>query len=91
MVAQSQTSQSSFLEVSSIPADMPLIELTENARQVLLKRYVRHGADGQPVETVEEMFWRVATNIAKAEEERGTDVDDLSRKYYKLLLSLIHI
>jgi ribonucleoside-diphosphate reductase alpha chain len=87
MGTQSQTSQSSFLEVSSIPADVPLIELTENARQVLLKRYVRHGADGQPVETVEEMFWRVATNIALAEVDRGTDVDDLSRKYYKLLTS----
>ena len=87
MVAQSHTSQSSLLEFTGLPSDLPLIELTENARQVLLKRYVRHGADGQPVETVEEMFWRVATHIAKVEAERGTDVDDLSRKYYTLLTS----
>jgi ribonucleoside-diphosphate reductase alpha chain len=67
--------------------NLPLIELTDNARQVLIKRYVRRGVDGQPAETVEEMFWRVASNIARVELERGADVDDLSRKYYTLLTS----
>ena len=50
------------------PVDLPGVELTENARQVLVRRYVRRGDDGNPVETVEEMFWRVAYHIAKAEE-----------------------
>ena len=91
MVAQIHSTQSSFLDASPLPEGMPmnlpLIELTDNARQVLIKRYVRRGPDGQPAETVEEMFWRVAANIAKVELERGADVDDLSRKYYTLLTS----
>ncbi len=91
MVAQIHSTQSSFLDASPLPEGMPmnlpLIELTDNARQVLIKRYVRRGPDGQPAETVEEMFWRVAVNIAKVELERGADVDDLSRKYYTLLTS----
>jgi ribonucleoside-diphosphate reductase alpha chain len=91
MVAQSNSTQSSFLDANPVPEGSPLnlptIDLTENARQVLLKRYVRRGADGQPVETVEEMFWRVASHIAAAETERGTDVDDLTHRYYKLLTS----
>ena len=89
MVAQTHSTQSSFLDASPLsegmPMNLPLIELTENARQVLIKRYVRRGVDGQPAETVEEMFWRVASHIAKVEFERGTDVDDLARKYYTLL------
>jgi ribonucleoside-diphosphate reductase alpha chain len=85
MVAQSHSTQSSLLDASLIPGNLPIVDLTENARQVLLKRYVRHGADGQPVETVEEMFWRVASHIAKSETDRGTDVDELTRRYYTLL------
>ncbi len=87
MVAQS--TQPSFLDESPLTEspimNLPKIDLTENARQVLLKRYVRHGVDGQPVESVEEMFWRVASHIAAVEADRGTDVDDLTRKYYTLL------
>ena len=36
------------------------IDLNENARTVLAKRYLRRGDDGQPVESIHEMFWRVA-------------------------------
>ena len=87
MVAQTHISQSSLLDATGIPADLPLIDLTENARQVLLKRYVRRGANGKPAETVEEMFWRVASTIARVESDRGTDVESLSREYYHLLTS----
>jgi ribonucleoside-diphosphate reductase alpha chain len=65
--------QTSFLEAAKngllptppLPEDVPATKLTENARQVLVRRYVRRGADGQPVESVEEMFWRVAYHVAK--------------------------
>jgi ribonucleoside-diphosphate reductase alpha chain len=87
MAAQSHSTQSSLLDVSLIPSNLPKVDLTENARQVLLKRYVRHGADGQPVETVEEMFWRVASTVAREEASRGTNVDVLSQQYYTLLTS----
>jgi ribonucleoside-diphosphate reductase alpha chain len=64
---------------------MPPVQLTENARQVLIRRYVRRGEDGQPVETVEEMFWRVAYHVAKVEENYGQDVLERARSYYDLL------
>ena len=34
------------------------VSLTDNARVVLMKRYVRRGPDGQPAETPEGMFKR---------------------------------
>jgi ribonucleoside-diphosphate reductase alpha chain len=43
------------------------IALSENARLVLARRYLAKDAGGQPVETPEEMFRRVANNIAQAE------------------------
>lgn len=81
------TSQQSLLDLASMPKDLPKIDLTDNARQVLIKRYVRRGNDGQPAESVEEMFWRVAYHIAKVEEKWSTDVAALARKYYTLLTS----
>lgn len=87
MEPSTHTTQQSLLEISSIPADLPRIELTENSRQVLLKRYVRHNADGSPAETIDEMFWRVAFHIAKIETMWGTDIEALARRYYTLLTS----
>ncbi|MFL7869305.1 MAG: ribonucleotide reductase N-terminal alpha domain-containing protein, partial [Anaerolineales bacterium] len=77
----------SLLPTPPLPKKLPKIELTENARQVLMRRYVRRGADGQPVETVEEMFWRVAYHIAKVEETWGGDVMDRAVEFYHLLTS----
>ncbi len=68
------------------------IGLTENARTVLKKRYLRRGPDGKPVETVEEMFWRVAYNVALAEKTLGGDeaqVEQWARKFYDLLTGLL--
>ncbi len=70
-----------------IPGDLPGIELTENARQVLIRRYVRRGDDGKPAETVDEMFWRVAYHIAVVEETWGGDVIARARDFYSLLTS----
>jgi ribonucleoside-diphosphate reductase alpha chain len=70
-----------------MPEDLPGAELTENAHQVLGRRYVRHGDDGQPVETVEEMFWRVAYHVAKAEEAYDGGVIARAREFYLLLTS----
>jgi ribonucleoside-diphosphate reductase alpha chain len=70
-----------------MPADLPAVELTENAQQVLVRRYVRRGDDGQPAESVEEMFWRVAYHIAKAEETYNGDGIARAREFYILLTS----
>lgn len=85
--AQHLRGKHGLLPTPPIPEDLPGIELTENARQVLVRRYVRRGDDGEPVETPEEMFWRVAYHIAKAEEAWGGDVMTQAREFYLLLTS----
>jgi ribonucleoside-diphosphate reductase alpha chain len=88
MVAKDlDTQKYGLLPTPPIPADLPPIELTDNARQVLVRRYVRRGDDGKPVESVEEMFWRVAYHVAKVEEAWGGDVLERAHHFYTLLTS----
>ena len=47
--------------------------LSENARTVLERRYLRKDLSGKIIETPEEMFRRVARHIAKAEKAYGDD------------------
>jgi ribonucleoside-diphosphate reductase alpha chain len=68
-----------------LPGDVGKVELTDNARQVLIRRYVRRGPNGEPVESVEEMFWRVAYHIAVVETRWGEDPLPWARRYYDLL------
>ena len=63
------------------------IDLSENARTVLEKRYLRKGPDGKPVETIEEMFWRVAWHVAEPEEAHGQDRQAVAEQFYDLLTS----
>jgi ribonucleoside-diphosphate reductase alpha chain len=62
--------------------------LSPNARVVLEKRYLRRGPDGKPMETVEEMFWRVADHVAQSEADYGGDVDSSGKAFYELLAGL---
>lgn len=87
MVIKAASGQEGQFSTPLLPDDLPPVELTENARQVLIKRYVRRGEKGEPVETPEEMFWRVAYHIAKVEEKDGKDVLTLAKKFYVLLSS----
>ncbi len=64
------------------------IPLTENARTVLEKRYLRRGEDGKPIETIAEMFWRVASHVAAPDAEHGQDAYATSEAFYELLTSL---
>jgi ribonucleoside-diphosphate reductase alpha chain len=75
-----------LLPTPPLPDDIPPSQLTENARQVLVRRYVRRGQDGQPAESVEEMFWRIAYHVAKVEEAWGGDVIERARQYFSLLI-----
>lgn len=79
--------QNGLLPTPPIPDDILPVELTNNARQVLVRRYVRRDHDGKPAETVEEMFWRVAYHIASVESRWGEDVIPLAKEYYDLLTS----
>ena len=48
-----------------LPEDIPATNLSENARIVLAKRYLKKDAEGTPIEEPEAMFWRVAKVIAQ--------------------------
>ena len=82
-----QELKNGLLPTPPLPDDLPGVDLTENARKVLVRRYVRRGRDGNPVESVEEMFWRVAYHVAKVEEAWGEDALSRAREYYQLLTS----
>jgi len=70
------------------PADLPDPELTDNARTVLAKRYLKKNATGEPVEEPRDLFWRVASVIA-AQDARygatGDEVDGTARRFYRLM------
>ncbi len=68
-----------------LPKGARKVELSQNSRTVLAKRYLRRGPDGEPVETVEEMFWRVAYYVALAERAWGGDVLAVAQQFYDLL------
>ena len=87
MTDTAPTRAADWTTTPTMPEDLSPVNLTENARQVLVRRYVRRGSNGEPAETVEEMFWRVAYNIAIVEKAWGTDVMALAREYYELLTS----
>ncbi|MBT3338001.1 MAG: adenosylcobalamin-dependent ribonucleoside-diphosphate reductase [Anaerolineae bacterium] len=76
-----------LLPTPPLPKGLPSIELTDNSRQVLERRYLRRGEDGTPIETVSEMFWRVAYHVAKAEEKWEGDVIERAKEFYHLLVS----
>ncbi|NTW12926.1 MAG: ribonucleoside-diphosphate reductase, adenosylcobalamin-dependent, partial [Anaerolineales bacterium] len=86
-VTQNEQVKNGLLPTPPMPEGLPKAQLTDNARQVLMKRYVRRGDDGKPAENVEEMFWRVAYHVAKVEEQWGADVMKRTVEYYHLLSS----
>ena len=73
-----------------LPDDLPAAELTENARIVLTRRYLKKDAAGDPEEEAEVMFWRVARTIADVDADYGASeagVDEVARQFYNLISS----
>jgi len=74
------------------PKEQPAtgITLTENARHVLKKRYLKKDKEGNVIETPEEMFHRVAQAIAAAEltYDPKTDVKATEDEFYQLMADL---
>ena len=72
------------------PESWPKAELLPNARVVLERRYLKQ-TNGQPSETPEDMFYRVATVIAKVEEKYGKkkkEIEALTREFYDMMVNL---
>jgi ribonucleoside-diphosphate reductase alpha chain len=75
---------------ATVPADLPVPQLNQNARLVLAKRYLRKGPEGDPVENEQALFWRVAQAIAKEEakyKKSTWKAKELARAFYDLMIS----
>lgn len=69
---------------------MAIEEIGKNARMVLEKRYLAKDEDGNVVESVEEMFRRVADTVAAVDLDYDgrADVKAVSDEFYKLMTDL---
>ncbi len=66
-----------------------MTELSDNAITVLRRRYLKKDEDGSAIETPEEMFKRVASNIASADElYDGKDVKKTEEDFYRIMTNL---
>lgn len=66
-----------------MPEGLMKADLSDNARIVLAKRYLKKDKDGNPSETPEQMFWRVARFVADA----GDAPDREAREFYRMMAS----
>jgi len=74
------------IQMPPLPEGARQVELTENAFQVFRRRYMRRDNDGNPIETPEGTFWRVAYHVAAVEEEWGENTSQVARQFYDLLV-----
>ena len=68
----------------------PPLMLGENALVVLAKRYLKKNERSEPIETPEDLFWRVAYAIAQGDAGyEGVDrVEETAYRFYRLMGSL---
>ena len=69
-------------------------ELTDNARAVLKRRYQAKDRDGNVVEAPEEMFRRVAHNLAQADRDYGASVEEVQAtedQFYEIMSRLDYL
>ena len=82
-----------FTKLSPIRLDQSIfvknrVNLSDNARRVLRRRYLRKDGHGKITETPEQMFRRVARHIAKAEKKFGGDekrTKEIQEIFYKIM------
>src|SRR5919108_2077226 len=77
---------------SSTPRDA--VHLSPNAITVLKKRYLTKDETGNPVETPEDLFWRVARTIAEADRRYGASVgaaEEVAHAFYGLMAERLFV
>ncbi|MFO8037387.1 MAG: adenosylcobalamin-dependent ribonucleoside-diphosphate reductase [Anaerolineales bacterium] len=82
-----QSKQVGLKPTPPLPDKACEVDLSDNAFEVFKRRYLRKGASGQPIETVEETFWRVAYHVAKVEGGDREDVLHVAERFYDLIAS----
>jgi ribonucleoside-diphosphate reductase alpha chain len=74
-----------LLPTPAMPKGMPAVHLGENALAVFSRRYMRRDRDGNPMEKVEQTYWRVAYHVGKVEQKWGGDPLQVAQDFYGLL------
>lgn len=66
------------------------VKISPNALRVLMERYLLRDSEGRIIESPEEMFLRVAGNIAKAERKytKSADIKKVEQEFYEIMASL---
>jgi ribonucleoside-diphosphate reductase alpha chain len=66
------------------------VKISENAKKVLERRYLAKDENGKPIETVEEMFERVAKTIAEVDliYDQNADVEAVKKRFYDMMVDL---
>jgi len=69
---------------------MAVIDISKNAMEVLHRRYLAKDETGNIIETVEQLFRRVAEAVAVADKkyDAEADVDSLANDFYDLMTSM---
>lgn len=73
---------------AAIPNDLSPARLSDNARIVLAKRYLKKDESGTPTEEPEDMFWRVAQAVASVDLKHGASpaaAEEVARSFYDLM------
>ena len=88
---KAQLVATALLQLKVIPEDprQPAV-ITENSRVVLSRRYLKKDADGIPTEQPNDMFYRVADNLAAAEYNYTDDTavfEAVRQQFYDLLIA----
>jgi ribonucleoside-diphosphate reductase alpha chain len=63
-------------------------QFSDNAREVLSRRYLRKDEKGRPVETISGLFTRIAHHLAAVEGEWDGDADEAEALFYRILTHL---
>ncbi len=66
------------------------MQLSQNAKTVLERRYLKKNAQGEVIETPKDLFKRVAKHIAKAEEKYNSkeNIQEIENKFYEIMTNL---
>ena len=85
-----QTITSKQEKMDGVAVKKTSLPLTDNAIKVLERRYLKKDADGNATESPEELFRRVARNIAQADSAYGDDaaVEKAEHRFYEMMTNL---
>lgn len=72
------------------PANLPVSEWSSQAMRVLKERYFLKDEDGNVIESLADLCWRVAWELARAEvkyEKKREEIFSLARDFYLMMMS----